>query len=262
MDYRYYIANTGLAKVSIANPNLDGTGTVTTLLVAGGDGCQINHISVKACQSTSIGMVRLFINDGINSYLFKEVNIPEMVASKVENAFQVILHENLYLQPNHSILAATENAESFDLIAFTSDWEQCKCGSDLLKISTTNFANNGIKMIEVPNPNLDGTGVIETIYTVPTGAAGAVIEEVGVKALGDILEGIIRLWIFTGTKYFLITELLVPAEVQSPFEPAFRTSFKRGFFLQEGFSICASTEEANQFNISVYASLIKNCGCN
>ena len=56
-----YTANTGKVLISTANSNLDGTGTLGTVLTAASNGTLIKAITVKAQVNTTEGMVRLFL---------------------------------------------------------------------------------------------------------------------------------------------------------------------------------------------------------
>jgi len=77
-----YTANTGMQTASTANTNLDGSGTLTSAIVTGAsNGTQIQSVSVKAQVSTTAGMVRLFLYDGTNTKLLKEVPVPAVTKS-------------------------------------------------------------------------------------------------------------------------------------------------------------------------------------
>ena len=77
-SYTFHV-NTGLAIIQTANPNLDGTGAlglVITGATASGTsvgGTLVKTITIKAVNSTTQGMVRLFKTDGINFRLLLEV---------------------------------------------------------------------------------------------------------------------------------------------------------------------------------------------
>ena len=58
-----YTPNTGLATINTANSNVDGSGTLGTVLTADANkkGTFIKSVTVKASTDTAQGMVRLFI---------------------------------------------------------------------------------------------------------------------------------------------------------------------------------------------------------
>lgn len=124
-------ANAGSATVSTANSNLDGsTGSYTTVYTAGSLGTEvgsvITSIIVKAQQTTSPGMVRLFIIDssGMNpGFLFSEVEIPAVTQSATLQTFSCLaLTGALCIPPGWSIIASTQVAETFSILIEGSDW--------------------------------------------------------------------------------------------------------------------------------------------
>lgn len=126
-----YTPNSGQAVISTANPNLDGTGTITQVFTAGSSGsgflgCMINSIIIKAQQATSEGMVRLFFDDPATGqkYLFAEVLIPRFAQSGSLQSFgyQVIGAGTLCVPPDTTIWASTENAEAFSVVIDGMDW--------------------------------------------------------------------------------------------------------------------------------------------
>ena len=87
----------GMAAISTANSNLDGTGSLTTILEGSNNGNSITSIDVKAIESTGHGMVRLFFSDGVNTKLFWESSVPCITQDEVtatyhsNNIFNFIL---------------------------------------------------------------------------------------------------------------------------------------------------------------------------
>ena len=118
-----YTANTGMGLISAANANLDGSGTVVTILTAASNGTVIKTVIVKATQSTTRGMVRLFVYDGSSAKtLIKEIHVPSTTASSIDHSFVTRVPLNLNLKSGYVLLAATQNAESFQVIAEGLDW--------------------------------------------------------------------------------------------------------------------------------------------
>ncbi|MGZ3949110.1 MAG: hypothetical protein ACXVDZ_12200 [Bacteroidia bacterium] len=118
-----YTANTGMGLISAANTNLDGSGTVVTILTAASNGTLIETVTVKATQTTTRGMVRLFVYDGTNSKtLIHEVQVPPTTASALDHSFVARVPLNLNLKSGYSLLASTQNAETFQVIAEGLDW--------------------------------------------------------------------------------------------------------------------------------------------
>lgn len=128
-DTTKFTANTGIVNISTANSNLDGTGIVGTVLTAGTTangfkGCRINSITVKAMQNTTKGMVRLFIQDTSGTKkLLTEIPVPYVTFSSKEQSFaNTIYFDPLNIAPGYSILASTQNGESFFVTADAEDW--------------------------------------------------------------------------------------------------------------------------------------------
>lgn len=121
-----YTANTGMQTISTANANLDGTGTLSTAIVTGASsGTQIQSITIKAQVTTTTGMIRLFLFDGTNTKLLKEVAVPAVVKSACAQSYfeKVNFDGNGFaLKSGWSLKASTEKAESFNVIAEGLDW--------------------------------------------------------------------------------------------------------------------------------------------
>lgn len=124
-------ANAGSGTISTANSNLDGsTGAYSTIYTAGSGGGQsgsvINSIMIKAQQTTTPGMVRLFILDssGMNpGVLFSEVEIPAVTQAATLQTFSCqALLGSFCIPPGYSIIASTQVAETFSVVIEGSDW--------------------------------------------------------------------------------------------------------------------------------------------
>ncbi|MGH7275358.1 MAG: hypothetical protein ACREIQ_13045, partial [Nitrospiria bacterium] len=77
-----------LGQVSVANTALDGSGTIATIVSAGTAGSLLELIRVKATVTTTAGMVRLFIHDGSNFRLYKEIPVTAATPSGVVQSFE------------------------------------------------------------------------------------------------------------------------------------------------------------------------------
>jgi hypothetical protein len=133
VDTIQYVANTQGEKITTANPNLDGTGSLVNIFTAdtavnGFSGCAILSIRIKANKTTSPGMVRLFFLDdqlGSRPILFCEVIVPALTQNGMNPAFshEVIMQGKLLLQCGYSILASTEIKDTFSVIVKGIDWK-------------------------------------------------------------------------------------------------------------------------------------------
>lgn len=116
-----------LAQVSAANTNRDGTGTVVTVLAGSATGRRINKITTKGIATSTAGMVRLYLYDGTNTRLYREVLVTAITASASVAAFA---NEILYYDSDAPILpsatwelrASTHNAETFNIIVEYADF--------------------------------------------------------------------------------------------------------------------------------------------
>lgn len=134
LDSTEYTAKTGLARINSANTSLTGTGTLNTdiwtVVTAGTSGsgwygCRINSITVKAMQSTTKGMVRLFVYDGSSvTKILCEIPIPAVTYSTKRKTFEhtVYFPDGLTIAPSYAIRATTQNSELFTVIANAEDY--------------------------------------------------------------------------------------------------------------------------------------------
>ena len=107
---------TAQAQVSTANTNRNGTGTIVTVFTAGSNGSRIDDIYITATATTTAGVVRLFLNDGTNTYLFEEILVTAITPSTTVQVFQSVqLNLSLILANGWSLRASTNNAETFNI---------------------------------------------------------------------------------------------------------------------------------------------------
>lgn len=113
-----------IGQVAAANTNRDGTGTIVTLYTAPSAGSRFDRIDIKAVGTTTAGMVRLYIHDGSNARLWKEVVVTAATPSATAPAFAATLDLSsapLLLPNGYSLRASTHNAETFNIIATGGD---------------------------------------------------------------------------------------------------------------------------------------------
>jgi hypothetical protein len=117
-----YTANTGLALIDTANPNLDGTGATVQLITAAAFGTQIKSVTIKAITETSQGIVRFFVFNGASYYLIDEIKIPPTKKSDTWAAFEISYDLEYSLIAGYSIYVSTQNSDSFIISAAALDW--------------------------------------------------------------------------------------------------------------------------------------------
>lgn len=109
-------------RISTANANRDGTGTLGTLVTGGTNGTRLTKIIVKATGTTTLGMIRFFVYDGVNTRIWFETKVTAITPSASVATFyyaMLLLGENaLFLPSGYSLKVSTHNAEQFDVTAY------------------------------------------------------------------------------------------------------------------------------------------------
>jgi hypothetical protein len=255
-----YTANTGLVKISTANSNRDGTGTLGTVLTGASNGTLIKNVFIKATGTTSQGMIRLFVYDGSNTRLLREIDVDPVTPSATDFSFVERVSLDFVLKSGHILKASTEIANNFNIIAEGLDFAYY--ASSVRPESTNYTANTGVGLISTANSNLDGSGTMGTILTAGasgSGWKGCCVNLINIKAAVTTTHGMVRFFVqntSTGTaNTFLISELFVSPVTPSATFPSFfnRFFFEEGFQIQAGFKILVSTENAESFSIVIDA---------
>jgi hypothetical protein len=111
-----------------------------------------------------------------------------------------------------------------------------------------------VAQVSTANTNRDGTGTIATIFS--AGAQGSLIDLIRVVATGTTTAGVVRLFIHDGSNARLYEEILVTAITPSTTVSVFEAEFvpTKPLVLQTGYSLRASTNNAETFNVHVHAS--------
>lgn len=244
-----YTANTAMATISTANSNLDGTGTLGTVLTAAANGTLLKTVTVKAIVNTTQGMVRLFIYDGVNTKLIAEVEIPAVTKGANDTAFEAVLTLNFSMKAAWVLKASTEKGESFNIIAEGLDWAYYTTS---VRSDTTKYtAYNAATTVSTANSNLDGTGTLGTPL-ISVGAKGTILQSITIKAKVNTTAGMIRIYINDGASTTkLLTEVPVSAVTKSATAQSFyhKIRFPDGFALKSAWQLRASTEKAEAINV-------------
>lgn len=114
----------GIAQVSTANTARDGSGTLATIFTPGANGARVDKITIVATGTTTAGMVRLFIHDGANARLYREIEVTAITPTATVKAFleSFVPLNGLILPTGYSLRASTHNAETFNVIAEGGDF--------------------------------------------------------------------------------------------------------------------------------------------
>lgn len=241
-----YTANTGMATISTANSNLDGTGTLATILTGASYGTLIKTVTVKAIVNTTQGMVRLFIDNSGTILLIAEIEVPAVTKSSNDPAFEITLPLYYTLKAGYILKASTQKAESFNVIAEGQDWTYYGAS---VRAETTQFSHSATAAtISVANTNLDGSGTLG----LPMISYGTNLMSVTIKAMQATTPGMVRLFLYDGvsnTKLF--KEIPVHAVTPSATAQSFyhKIVFENAFALKNGWQLKASTEKGESFSI-------------
>lgn len=102
--------------------------------------------------------------------------------------------------------------------------------------------------ISTANTARNGTGTLGTVLT--AGASGSRIETLTITATGTTTAGMVRLFLYDGTTYYLWREVQVSAKTPSATESTFTSTLSAlGLVLGDGWSLRASTHNAEAFNV-------------
>jgi len=106
-------------QISSANTQRTGSGTIGTLIIGATNGTRVDDIYITAATSTTAGVIRLFISDGSAlPRLWQEILVPVVNPSTSVAAWTYsLLNQAVLLQNGWYIAAATNNAETFNVIA-------------------------------------------------------------------------------------------------------------------------------------------------
>lgn len=105
------------AQISAANANRNGTGTIVSVISGAASGTRVDDISIVATATTTAGVVRLFISDGTNIRLWQEILVSAVTPSTTVQVWSyTLLNQALLLKSGWSLQAATNNAETFNVI--------------------------------------------------------------------------------------------------------------------------------------------------
>lgn len=116
------------ARISTANTNRDGTGTLGTIATGTTSGSYVMRIVATATVTTTAGMLRFFVHDGSNFRAWREVPVTAITVAASTPAFTTIISspvpgEPLLILPSgYTIQVGTHNAESFDVVTMVMDF--------------------------------------------------------------------------------------------------------------------------------------------
>jgi hypothetical protein len=107
-----------LAQLSVANTNRDGTGTLVDIITVAAAGTRVDALEIVAAGTTTAGVVRLFLYDGTNNRLFKEILVDAVTPSTTQAVWSttVVFDPPLVLRnASWKLKGSTHNAETFNV---------------------------------------------------------------------------------------------------------------------------------------------------
>lgn len=106
-----------------------------------------------------------------------------------------------------------------------------------------------VQNITTANTARDGFGTIATVFT--AGSSGSRIDRVRVVATGTTTDGVVRLYLHDGSNARLLDEVLISAITPSTTVEVASAlvTFTGGLMLPNGWSLRASTHNAESFNV-------------
>lgn len=108
---------TAQVQIATANTARDGTGTIGTLITAPSAGTRVDDIVICATDTTTAGVVRMFVHDGTNYRLLQEYLVPAVTPSTTVAAWSTKLSNlGIVLKSGWSLRFSTHNAETFNVV--------------------------------------------------------------------------------------------------------------------------------------------------
>lgn len=108
---------TAQGQLTAANTNRNGTGTLVSIITGATNGTRVDDIAIVAAGTTTAGVVRLFISDGTNIRLWQEILVAAVTPSTTVSVWSyTLLNQALILKSGWSLQAATNNAETFNVL--------------------------------------------------------------------------------------------------------------------------------------------------
>jgi len=112
-------------QVGTPNTTRNGTGAIADIFLGATNGSRIDRVRICAIESTTAGVIRLYIDDNSTVKLFREILVPAITASVSVAVFQTeIVFEGGLLLPDGSndLQASTHIGETFNIFAWGGDF--------------------------------------------------------------------------------------------------------------------------------------------
>jgi hypothetical protein len=124
------VPHIGMVRIATANTGRDGSGTLNDLITGATNGTRVDRIVITAQGTTTAGMIRFYINDGVGPTIrfWKEVPVTAVTPTGSTQAFTSMVvtpdaqNPLCVLPSGYKIQCAPNNAETFDVIALGGDF--------------------------------------------------------------------------------------------------------------------------------------------
>lgn len=120
--------------------------------------------------------------------------------------------------------------------------------------TSPNFASTvrvGLGTLSTADTSRTSPTTVVTVFT--AGSSGSRIDEIDIVATGTTTSGVVRLWIYNGSTYFLFQEVLITANTPSVTNSVFVSSNTyNNFMLPSGHSLRATTNNSEGFNVIAF----------
>lgn len=92
---------------------------------------------------------------------------------------------------------------------------------------------------------------VGTLFT--AGSSGSRIDEIDITAAGTSTANVIRIFIYTGTTYYLLQEVLVTATTPSSSVASFTTAITfNSLVIPSGYSVRVTTNNAETYHVTAF----------
>lgn len=112
----------GQGTITAANSNLDGSGILVDILTATENGTEIKSITIASLGSTKEDIVRFFIADGTDYYLWMEIVIPPSTQASFIPSLKIELREEFKLESRFIIAASTNIGQPYAITIQGTSW--------------------------------------------------------------------------------------------------------------------------------------------
>lgn len=109
-------------QMTAANTARDGTGTLYTLDTGGTNGTLVSWIMFQAITSTSAGTLRIFLNGQLFQEIATQGATPSGTSPAESHVVVFSFPQQLVLGNGQTLQAATNNAETWNVLGFMGDF--------------------------------------------------------------------------------------------------------------------------------------------